>query len=94
MSTTCNGLCFYVYDILMKRYSFIILPPTGADPLLQLLYETNNTAEVIEDGNLCENPSVWQFRDRISVTHLMQMFTRSRQNCPVMKQFLEEVNLI
>ncbi|CAG2226879.1 RNF213 [Mytilus edulis] len=62
----------------------------GADPLLQLLYETNNTAEVMEDNNLCEKPSVWQFRDRISVNHLIQMFTRSRQNCPVMKHFLEE----
>ncbi|CAC5422253.1 RNF213 [Mytilus coruscus] len=66
----------------------------GADPLLQLLYETNNTAEVIEDSNLCENPSVWQFRDRISVNHLIQMFTRSKQNCPVMKQFLEEEHFL
>lgn len=61
----------------------------GANPLLQLLYETDNPTQQAE--NLGENPSVWQYRERISVDHLMQMFARSGQNCPVLQQFLEEV---
>ncbi|XP_071137105.1 E3 ubiquitin-protein ligase rnf213-alpha-like [Mytilus edulis] len=65
----------------------------GSDPLLQLLYETDKKAEVLGSDYLSENPSVWQFRDRISVDHLMQTFTKSQQNCPVLQQFLDEASI-
>ncbi|VDI18579.1 Hypothetical predicted protein, partial [Mytilus galloprovincialis] len=66
----------------------------GADPLLQLLYETDNTTEFIGNSSLCENPSVWQFRERISVNHLIQKLTRSRQKCPILTQFLDEEHFL
>ncbi|VDI64880.1 Hypothetical predicted protein, partial [Mytilus galloprovincialis] len=66
----------------------------GNDPLLQLLYETDKPADTLGTEYLSENPSVWQFRDRISVDHLMQTFVKSQQNCPVLQQFLEEEHFL
>ncbi|XP_076109129.1 E3 ubiquitin-protein ligase rnf213-alpha-like [Mytilus galloprovincialis] len=66
----------------------------GNDPLLQLLYETDKPADILGTEYLSENPSVWQFRDRISVDHLMQTFVKSQQNCPVLQQFLEEEHFL
>ncbi|CAC5380698.1 RNF213 [Mytilus coruscus] len=65
----------------------------GNDPLLQLLYETDKPAEILGSDYLSENPSVWQFRERISVDHLMQTFMKSQQNCPVLQQFLDEASI-
>ncbi|VDH99627.1 Hypothetical predicted protein [Mytilus galloprovincialis] len=65
----------------------------GSDPLLQLLFETDKPAEIMGNNYLSENPSVWQFRDRISIKHLMQTFRKSQQNCPVLQEFLHYASI-
>lgn len=64
----------------------------GYDPLLQMIYETDKPVRNLVTGDLSENPSLWQFRDRISVDHLKQTITSSQHNCPVLQHFLYEAS--
>lgn len=62
---------------------------TGSDPLLKLLYEQE--VQVSNELPLCDNPSIWLYRDIISVKHLMQKVDNHGNKCPILRLFLKKV---
>ena len=64
----------------------------GADPLLQILYETDKPQET-QDITLQDIPAVWRYRALISVNHLRQKLDANKQKLPVLRLFLKEVKL-
>ncbi|XP_063404431.1 E3 ubiquitin-protein ligase rnf213-alpha-like [Mytilus trossulus] len=62
----------------------------GADPLLQILYETDKPQETEENLILHEVPSVWRYRAMITVNHLRQHLDAAQMKLPVLRLFLKE----
>ncbi|VDI52044.1 Hypothetical predicted protein [Mytilus galloprovincialis] len=58
--------------------------------LSQLLFETSGHNIHISETSLYDNPSIWQYREHVSVEHLKLMIGRVRQTYPVLNIFLEE----
>lgn len=70
----------------------------GADPLLNLLYETEITPK--SALVLQEIPKVWSYRTPVTLHHLRQRFdaevghdVESLKKCPVLQLFLKEVSI-
>lgn len=64
----------------------------GADPLLQILYETDRPQEATDIVMLHDIPAVWRYRAMITVNHLRQNLDTTKQKLPVLRLFLKEVH--
>ncbi|CAG2212879.1 RNF213 [Mytilus edulis] len=62
----------------------------GADPLLQILYETDKPQDTEAVMLLQEVPSVWRYRAMITVNHLRQHLDAAKMKLPVLRLFLKE----
>ncbi|XP_071137099.1 E3 ubiquitin-protein ligase rnf213-alpha-like [Mytilus edulis] len=62
----------------------------GADPLLQILYETDRPQEATDIVMLHDIPAVWRYRAMITVNHLRQNLDTTKQKLPVLRLFLKE----
>ncbi|CAC5415238.1 RNF213 [Mytilus coruscus] len=62
----------------------------GADPLLQLLYETDDSQHEIDITKLYDNPAVWRYREQISIPNLRRVLSNSESEYPVLQLFLKE----
>ncbi|XP_052062678.1 E3 ubiquitin-protein ligase rnf213-alpha-like isoform X2 [Mytilus californianus] len=62
----------------------------GADPLLQILYETDIPPERQDMLTLHDIPAVWRYRELISVNHLRQNLDTVKIDLPVLQLFLKE----
>ncbi|CAC5383752.1 RNF213 [Mytilus coruscus] len=62
----------------------------GADPLLQLLYETEDSHQEADITKLYDNPAVWRYREQISIPNLRRVLSNSESDYPVLLLFLKE----
>lgn len=84
---------FNIKKGLSNIFQYLLWNVSGADPLLQILYETDIAPEGQDMVNLHDIPAVWRYRELISVNHLRQSLDTVKINLPVLQLFLKEVEL-
>lgn len=62
---------------------------------MKILYETNKPQQTKDIRQLHEEPSMWRYRELISVNHLIQNLegTEKTMPVPVLRLFLKEVTI-
>ncbi|CAC5425030.1 RNF213 [Mytilus coruscus] len=63
----------------------------GDSGLFQLLHETDESSIPLQfDSFFCDIPSVWRFRQHMTIGHIRQSSRTVQEMCPVLHLFLEE----
>lgn len=66
----------------------------GFNALLRVIYETDECTENQITDDLERHPASWKYRREITIDLFAQMLNASKEDCPTLTYFFQEVNIL